>query len=360
MEITFDRHHGGVDISGALIDFSVSTNPFGAPPAVIDAYHRAAATIGVYPEPYAATLTTAIANHLNVAPVNVLVGNGSTQLFYLIARVLRARRPFVVIPTFSEIANSLLAMAAAPRSVMLRRDRDFQFDLGDICRGLADGADALFLGRPNSPTGTTVDLAMVSAIAERCAASRCWCVIDEAFIDFADDPASAVALIKEFERMIVVRSMTKLYAIPGLRLGYLVASADIVGELARALEPWSVSGPAAAVGIVCLAQPDGWREEIRGAIRAERGFLTQQLATFPGLAVYPSSANFLMFNMRTGGQRVFSSHMRECGIVVRDLAALPGAGPGLYRIAVRSRSDNLLLLEAVRSHLKLRVGSICP
>src|SRR5215472_1976417 len=88
VQIVFDRMHGGAD-SRALIDFSVSTNPFGPPPAALDAYHRAAEAIGSYPEPYAATLTAAIAASLGVAPANVLAGNGSTQLIYLIARVLR-------------------------------------------------------------------------------------------------------------------------------------------------------------------------------------------------------------------------------------------------------------------------------
>ncbi len=100
----------------------------------------------------------------------------------------------MVIPTFSEIANSLLTLGAAPAPIVLRRERRFQLDLDDVETALAQGADALFLGRPNSPTGSIVDLARVSAIAERCAARRCWCVIDEAFVDFADDSASAVNL----------------------------------------------------------------------------------------------------------------------------------------------------------------------
>jgi threonine-phosphate decarboxylase len=348
-QIVFDRHHGGADPSSTLVDFSVNTNPFGAPPAVLEAYHRAVATIGAYPEPYAAALTAAIADHLGVAPANVLAGNGATQLFYLIARVLRPLRPLIVIPTFSEIANSLLTMAVAPSPVRLRPERRFQFDLDDIVSALSAGADALYLGRPNSPTGSTIDLGMVSAIARRCAELRCWFVIDEAFIDFADDPVSAAALVKELEWIIVVRSMTKLYGIPGLRLGYLLARAGVAVELARALEPWSVSGPAAAVGIACLAQPESWRAAIRDVIRGERAFLAQQLAALPGFSVYPSAANFLMFETRTGGPCGFVSHMQARGIAVRDLAALPGAGPGFYRVAVRSRPDNLRLLEAARS-----------
>ena len=346
-EITFDRSHGGAHPGGSLIDFSVSTNPFGPPPAVLEAFHRAAAAIASYPEPYAATLTAAIAQHLGVAPGNVLAGNGSTQLLYLIARVLRPARPFVVTPTFSEIANSLLIVQAAPAPIALRREQQFQLDIDDVEKALAQGADALFLGRPNSPTGSTLDVAGVSEIAGRCDIRRCWCVIDEAFIEFADDPASAVDLIKEHPRLIVTRSMTKLYAIPGLRLGYLVASEDAVADLARALEPWSVSGPATAVGLACLGQSDRWRAEIHSALKCERAYIEKQLTAIPGFTVFPSAANFLMFEAPQS-QR-FGQHMLERGIVVRDLAALPGAGPGLFRIGVRGRADNDRLLQAART-----------
>jgi threonine-phosphate decarboxylase len=346
--INFDQSHGGAG-ADTMIDFSVSINPFGPPPAILDAYHRAAAAIGSYPEPYAATLTAAIAKSLGLASANVLAGNGSTQLIYLIARVLRPARPFVVIPAFSEIANSLLILSANPAPILLRRESSFQPNLDAIDNAIAAGADALFLGRPNSPTGASVSLDQMSVIARRCAASRCWCVLDEAFIEFADDPASAAALISEHQRLIVLRSMTKLYAIPALRLGYLVAAQSVAAELRRALEPWSVSGPAAAAGMACLAQPDSWREQIRAAIRGERAYLEENLGAIRGFEVFPSSANFLMFEVRAGS-RPFTEHLREQGIVVRDLAALPGAGPGLYRIGVRSRFDNNRLIEAARSY----------
>jgi threonine-phosphate decarboxylase len=290
-----------------------------------------------------------MAASLRVAPGNVLAGNGSTQLIYLIARVLRPQRPFVVIPTFSEIANSLLTLPATPTPVLLRRERRFQLEMDAIDEALAAGADALFLGRPNSPTGTTVDLAQMSTIAQRCATRRCWCVIDEAFIEFADDPASAVALVAANDRVIVLRSMTKLYAIPGLRLGYLVASGALVAELARALEPWSVSGPAAAVGMACLAQPDSWREQSREALGAERLHLEAGLGAIAGFEVFRSTANFLMFSA-PAGSLPFPAHLCVQGLLVRDLAALPGAGPGLYRAGVRSRADNGRLLEAARSY----------
>ncbi len=343
--ITFDRHHGGAE-GGGLIDFSVSINPLGPPPGLLEAYHRAAAVITVYPEPYAASLTAAIARHLGVVPQNVLAANGSTQLFYLIARVLRPSRPAVVIPTFSEIANSLLSMSITPTPIALRRERGFQFDLSDIFAALDKGADALFFGRPNSPTGSHLELAAVSAIVQRCARSGCWCVIDEAFIELTDDQCSAIALISEYERLIVVRSMTKLYAIPGLRLGYLVAAQSVAARLARALEPWSVSGPAAAVGIECLAQPRSWSDQVRQSLRCERQYVEQELRKIAAIEVFPSACNFILFAVRIES-RPLTEHLGEHGMVVRDLAALPGAGPGLYRIGIRSRTDNDRLIRTL-------------
>jgi threonine-phosphate decarboxylase len=347
--IAFDRTHGGTAASGALIDFSISINPFGPPPAVLDAYHRAVASISSYPEPYAASLTAAIAESLGVAPANILAGNGSTQLIHLIARVLRPLRPVVQVPTFSEIANSLLTQSLQPAPIFLRREKRFQLDIDAVHEAIAAGADALLLGRPNSPTGTTISIERMTSIARRCAASRCWCVIDEAFIDFADEPASAAALVQNNDRIIVVRSMTKFYAIPGLRLGYVVAAEHIVSELARALEPWSVSGPAAAVGAACLKQPESWREEIRDALRRERLRLESGLAAVGGFEVFPSAANFIMF-AAPAASRSFPEYMGQHGIAVRDLSALPGAGPGLYRVGVRSRADNDRLLEAARTY----------
>ncbi len=345
--IAFDRSHGGA--ADAPLDFSVSINPFGPPPAVLDAYHRAAAAIARYPEPYATRLCAAIAAHLGLAPGNILAGNGSTQLIYLAARVLRPSRPFVVIPAFSEMANSLLTLPVAPAPILLRRADGFHFDVDAIAAAIAAGADALFLGRPNNPTGTMLDLRQMSAIARRCAEQRCWCVVDEAFIDFADDPASAAALVLEYDRLIVLRSMTKLYAIPGLRLGYLAATESVVAGLRRALEPWSVSGPAAAAGLACLALPDSWRRELSEELRRERARLQEGLGAVPGFEVFASSANFLMF-AAPPGSGAFPNHLRQHGIAVRDLASMPGAGPGLYRAGVRSRADNERLIEAARSY----------
>ena len=169
------------------------------------------------------------------------MGNGSTQLIHLLARTLRPRRPFVAIPTFSEIANAMIVAGTAPSAMPAHREHGFAIEIEQAGRALEQGADAIFIGRPNSPTGAMLSIGDAAEIAARCSSRGCWCVFDEAFIDFAGEDHSAIRLAAEDSHVIVLRSLTKMFAIPGLRLGYLVASRDAARRLREAIEPWSVN-----------------------------------------------------------------------------------------------------------------------
>jgi threonine-phosphate decarboxylase len=217
--VAIDRAHGGGTLAQGVLDFSISVNPLGPPAAAKAAYEAAWSRATSYPPAKSALLEERLATWLRVPVSNVVVGNGTTQLIYLLARVLEPARAFVVIPTFSEIANALAGEGLPPEPIPLSRHNDFHLDLHQIDDALASHAGAIFLGRPNSPTGTLLSIAEVQTIAARCANRGCWCVIDEAFIDFVETPDSAVQLAAENQRVIVLRSLTKSFAIPGLRLG---------------------------------------------------------------------------------------------------------------------------------------------
>ncbi len=348
--IPIDRTHGGNPPENC-IDFSTSLNPLGPPVEALRAYHDAIGRISQYPSPYPHRLENRIAAWLDVDPAMVIAANGSTQLLYLVARVLRLRSPFVVIPTFSEIANALRAAGAAPFPIFLRSEDQFRLKFAELCAALEAGADGVFLGRPNSPTGTLLGLEETAAIARQCARCNAWCVIDEAFIEFADDPRSVCSLIGSIPKLLLLRSLTKIFAIPGLRLGYLLGPPDVVGKLREAVEPWSVNAVAEHVALACLDVAEPFIARTRALIAEERRILEDELRCRFGIKVFPSSANFLMFSIaREKVRGEFGCWMRNRGIAIRDLAALPGCGPGLYRIAVRSRSDNALLLNAAANY----------
>jgi threonine-phosphate decarboxylase len=347
--IQIDRVHGGTAPDGA-IDFSASVNPLGPPPAAIEAYHRAAESLGRYPAPYADGLAGRIADWIGADADNILVGNGSTQLIYLLARVMRWQRPVVVTPTFSEISNALILAEAAPCPLELSRERDFELRMADVTRVLEAGAGAILLGRPNSPTGAMISFDQATAIAIECARFDADCIFDEAFIDFAADPRSTTDLVAGAPNVIILRSMTKIFAIPGLRLGFVVASRLRIARLRSMLEPWSVNGVAERVGIACLGDASVYIARTRELITHERRFLVSGLAQNPHLHVFPAAANFLMLAAQETDADSFGAFMLRQRIAIRDLRSLPGCGPGFYRIGIQNHADNERMVVAAREY----------
>lgn len=347
-----DRVHGGNPSDGVL-DFSASINPLGPPREALDAYHAAVADIASYPPAYPRHLEAALARWLGVEPEWVLAGNGSTQLIYLLARVLKPRSPVIVTPTFSEIANSLIVEGIDPRALNTTSDRNFQLDPEPAIKCLRDGADALFIGRPNSPTGTSLKIDEAMEIASACERRDSWCVFDEAFIDFIQGARSAIEFVEKNRKCIVLRSLTKIFALPGLRVGCVVGHPDAIGKLRDAIEPWSVNAVADRVTRACLQVAEGFVRETRNFVSLEIGRMADALSQLPGIHVFPSVTNFMMMEVQgelTPG--AFGKHMLEHGIMVRDLRGLPGCRAGLYRIGIRSKTDNDRFLQATRASLE--------
>jgi threonine-phosphate decarboxylase len=347
--IRIDRVHGGNPSDGVL-DFSASINPLGPPRSALDAYHASVVEIASYPPAYSQHLEAALAGWLGVEPEWVLAGNGSTQLIYLLARVLKPRLPVIVTPTFSEIANSLIVEGIEPRALNTTSDCNFQLYPEAAIKYVRDGADAIFIGRPNSPTGTILKTDEATEIATACERRYSWCVFDEAFIDFVQDTRSSVAFAEKNRKCIVLRSLTKIFALPGLRVGCVVGHPDVIGKLREAIEPWSVNAVADHVTRACLDVADRFVHETREFVSVEVGRMADALSQLPAIHVFPSVANFMMMEVEDELiPGAFGKHLLEHGIMVRDLRALPGCRAGLYRIGIRSKSDNDRFLQAARA-----------
>jgi threonine-phosphate decarboxylase len=348
--LAIDRTHGGVDWVG-MVDFSTSLNPLGPPPEALEAYKMAVADIYRYPPAYPRALESHIADWLGVDHDSVLTGNGSTHLIYLLARVLKLRSASVAVPTFSEIANAFVAAGSTASPLYTSRDKNFRLDPSAVHAALRNGADGIFFGRPNSPTGSLMSLDEAAEIIAQCHRHDAWCVLDEAFIEFADDRRSVIELIKPSSKLLVLRSLTKIFAIPGLRLGYLVGSANNLAMLRAAIEPWSVNVAAAAVARACLSVSSSFIEKTRDVIAQERSTIERDLSRSRKLRVFRSSANFIMVEVADeGSEGDFARYLQRSAIVIRDLGALPGCGPGFYRLGIRAPQDNARLLAAVADY----------
>jgi threonine-phosphate decarboxylase len=356
VEHLLDREHGGdiyasarqarVD-PAAIVDFSASINPLGPPGSARVAFQKSFADVLHYPDPYGAELKDALAKHHKMRPAEILVGNGSTQLIYLLCFALRPRNALVVAPAFSEQANALTLAGAKVTFLSLTADLDFKFCTEDFMAAWEKAPDLAFLTTPNSVSGRLIPSVEIEKMARIALLKRRFLVIDEAFIDFVE-AESVKHLIRDNPYVIILRSLTKYYALPGLRLGYLLAHSRRVAQFAAYQEPWSVNGPAQKVAVACLAdrsfglKTDRW-------LRQERDFLSQGLIALKLFQPYPSSTNFLLVrianNASAAGLRSFLLHRN---ILIRACDSFTGIGSDHFRVAVRQRKDNRLLLEALR------------
>ena len=351
-----DREHGGDVHAWAkqarihpaeIIDFSASINPLGPPASARTAFQKSYEEIPRYPDPYGEELKEALANRHGMRPEELLLGNGSTQLIYLLCFALRPRKALVVGPAFSEHANALKLADAKVRFLSLAADDSFRFSTEKFTAVWAKDDDMAFLTTPNSVTGQLIPRKEIEKIARIALLKRRFLVIDETFIDFVEGE-SVKQLIRENPYLIILRSLTKYYALPGLRLGYLLAHAQRVAQLSAYLEPWSVNGPAQKVALACLADRSFGLKTERWLHR-ERNFLAQALIALKGFEPYPSSTNFLLVRIAndTGALELRSFLLRK-KILIRACNSFAGLGSDHFRVAVLQRKDNLRLLEALR------------
>jgi len=331
-----------------VLDFSASINPLGIPRRAIKAYRHTLSRIVHYPEPYAESLTAGLAAYHGLDPGAILVGNGSTQLIFLLSRFLAARRILLVSPLFSEHDTAFRVSGARVERLFLRPPA-FTCSLEQMREALTGGYDALVLTNPNSPTGVAMSRGQVEELARLCRRARTRLIVDETFVDWIEEE-SIKHLAAHNSHVIVLRSLTKFFAVPGLRVGYLITHPRLVARLRRHLEPWSVNTVAQTVALACLQDREFARRS-RAFLAQEREWLFAQLAAGQGLHPFPSRVNFLLVRITARGYDAPAvvQLLAEKNLLVRDCTNFPGLGRKFFRVAVRTRQENRRLLIALRA-----------
>ena len=361
-------HHGGhirrlAQVAGIppgeLLDFSASINPLGPPRWLRDVVVNHLGDIANYPDPECAELVEAISDRHGVAPERLVVGNGSAEIIAALPRVLPVTRVLIPVPAYVDYAAAAAQAGLSVDRMPLAEDADFALDPESI-GGLLRGGEAVFIGRPNNPTGMLCPAPGLVLLAARHPHS--WLIVDEAFIEFVgeEDGADDGALLQaDAPNLVVLRSLTKLFAIPGLRLGFAVAPPDIALGLRRALAPWSVNALAQAVGVAALADT-GYVQATRAFVREERSGLAEKLAALPGLRVFPGRANYLLVKMGEGpvDARGLAQRLLQKGIAIRVCDDFDGLDGRYFRVAVRTAEENARLVEETK--LILASGGEAP
>jgi len=316
-----NRPHGDIH-DPRLLDFSAPINPLGAPAGVREVIARGVELASRYPTADANELCEAAARFHGVARASVLAGNGSSELIYLVARHFQGRPVRVVTPCFTEYEDACDA-SGCPR---------------------ASGAEAVatFTANPTSPAGELQSHESLLALPGVV-------VVDEAFLPFVAGDPSLASTAASTPRLIVLRSLTKLYAIPGLRAGYLVAHPDTVAQLRKLMPPWSVGSLACAASVRALADTE-FAELTRERVAKLRGELEGGLRAL-GLDPAPSVAPYLLVRVPDAG--ALCTGLRERGIAVRNCDTYTGLERNRHvRIAVRETHDQARLFRAIAELLR--------
>jgi threonine-phosphate decarboxylase len=334
-----------------LIDFSASINPLAPAPGVREAVCSSFQRVLHYPDRESFELRQALSGVHHVGIDNIAVANGSTELIYLLPRFLSGSKGLIIAPAFSEYARALERAGWQTEHLILSPGDRFDLSLKKLAEKLAEGFDLLFLCNPANPTGALLPLTKVEEILRLCRRSGTFLVLDEAFMDFCEG-ASAKGLVAETGGSIVLRSMTKFFAIPGLRLGYAIGHEDVIRCCTENLEPWSVNTPAQIAGVASLADSD-YRERTICYVSTEREALARGLAELPGVAPFPSVANYLLVEIQNGCTAAeLRSMLLEKRLLIRDCSNFIGLDGRFFRVAVRTGEENSLLLAALAEVLQ--------
>lgn len=334
-------HGGDIYRNQIKLDFSVNINPLGIPQSVQQALHKAVDVCSQYPDMKAEKLTQTVSAMLAVPQEYLLFGNGASELFMAIVHALSPQKTILPVPSFYGYEYAL--QAACKEVIYYPMREEVNFGLTDIfLEHLTEDIDLIFIANPNNPTGKLLDRIYLKRLLNHCRDKGIVVVLDECFVEFCGSEASVLSEIGEYENLILVRAFTKLFAIPGVRLGYLVCSnALLVEKIRRQLPEWNLSVFAQEAGCAC-AGGQGFVEQTVEYVRKERLFLADGLKEM-GLRVFPGDANFLMVY----SEKALYEPLLKQGILIRDCRNFRGLCEGYYRIAVRSREDNEQLMKAI-------------
>ena len=347
----------------SLLDFSVNVRPEGPPEFIRAALFRAMTALAAYPSPHAEEAMLAAARHHGMDASRFVFGSGSNELIHALARVLRKRgvpSVRVVEPAFSEyaIACRLAGIKAIPvwggiiekNQCVPTTDtgKDEAVPTRDLLDALTDAPEgsAVFLANPGNPSG----LFRTPEECLRLMSSRSdllW-IIDEAFVEYAGTETEASVLQRLPKNGIVLRSLTKFHAVPGVRLGYLAADAELAQAIRDELPAWSVNAFALAAAQAVFADTSDFTAQTRAENAERRADLAAALSSLPGIEVYPSAANYVLFRWPGAPRNLLGILLKRFGIAVRDCSNYHGLKDGSwFRAAVRFPEDHRRLAEAL-------------
>ena len=337
-----------------LIDFSISTNPLGAPEAALEAISQHLTLIKHYPDPDHEWLLEVLAKSVGVKPKNVVVSNGSTELIYLFCEVFLESgcEAVVPVPTFSEYKAAIERSGGNIVFLQCESAKNFRLNIEELEKAISKKTRIIFLCNPNSPTGWLYEKDDVLRVIRFAAEKNVLVFVDEDYIDFVDDGKrySMADYVNKFDNLFVLRSLTKFYGLAGVRVGFGISSADIAKILKNVKMPWSVNSLAMVATEAAVRDTD-FIKNSRLLVSKGRREMREMFKAIPWLKVYPSETNFLLIEIIKGDST--STQVREelakNGLLIRDCKDFDGLDNRFFRVTVRRPEENKKLVEQIEA-----------
>lgn len=333
-----------------LLDFSANINPFGLPETVRKAILENLEQVIHYPDASAYELRKRICEFYGIHDRMLMLGNGATELLYLMCHVLKPQKVIIPVPSFLEYERAALSDGAIIDYFYLFEHDVFELDFTLLLERVEEDS-LIFLGNPNNPTGNLLDIGKLKDFLEKTKDFNISVLVDESFIDFVQDEEQHTCrkLCLEYKNLFVLHSMTKFFAIPGLRLGFGIFQPWLVEKMQRLTDCWNVNSLAQAAGVAALLDND-YIKESKKSIVDLRQQLIGMLINLGDIRIFPSVANFLLLDV--SAMKVTSAELCQLmaakGVLIRDCYNYPGLDTRYIRIAVRSSEENKQFVEILK------------
>jgi len=355
-----DSH--GADIYGAskifgvdendIIDFSSNINPFGIPDNVQEAIISSIKYATRYPDVNSSELVNSLSHHENVPESWIFCSNGAAEAIFRIALSLFPKNAILLSPTFSEYEQALKTVKTNIKYFSIEEKNDFKLT-EDIINSINIDTDILFICNPNNPTGQITDKILLEKIISHCKSTNTTVVIDECFMDFVVDKEkySTIELLKKYNNLIILKAFTKIYAIPGIRLGYCISSNEnFISLLKKSGPPWNVSTIAQVAGVASLKEEGYVKRSVEYIIK-QRKYLIDEMKNL-NIKIYESHANYIFFKLLNEINLRDELLIRK--ILIRSCSNYKNLDESYYRIAVKSEFENKLLIENLKDIMGIK------
>lgn len=340
-------------------DFSGPVNFLGPAPKAVEAVKRYARFIKFYPDPNPLELRTEIARYVGsgVDASNVILGNGSIELIYMITEIFPSGFKAVIpVPSFTEYEKAALRVGGEP--VFVKLPDSFALNVGSVKNAVTEETRIVFLCNPHSPSGKLNSKEEIMELVDFCRKKDVIVSVDENYIEFAENchDVTVAGEVENYDNLFVIRSVTKFYGMPGIRFGYGIATESLVDTLQTARQPWSINSLAGYATLAALEDKD-FIENTKRTISKERARFAEMLNDILGLHVFPSVTNFLLVKIldkKMITSKVLREELAKEGMLIRDCSTFVGLDDSYFRVTVKDYENNRKLKEAIESIFQAR------